>query len=327
MEPWAAASTEPVGYYTPHAAPMQLAFYTGEQFPEEYRGDAFVAMRGSWNRKPPSGYEVLRVRFEDGEPVAFEPFVTGFLMQTEEGRWGHLGRLAGLAMAADGALLLADDTNGVIYRISFERSATAERSGPGEPTNVAGARVGMSEQVASVAPPADTPAKLATDLLDAQQGTLEVTSPAFKDGEAIPLAYAAEQHNISPPVSWSAGPDGTLSYVLMLEDSEVEQDAPFVHWTIYNIPADQTALREGVPGRPRLVLPDGTLQGRNDKGSTGYTGMRPPVGDPPHHYHLQVFALDSALTLPHGASRADLLEAMKGHVLAKGELVGTFQRT
>ena len=93
MPEWAARSAEPLGLYTPHAAPMQLAFYTGDAFPDEYRGDAFVAMRGSWNRRPPSGYEVVRVRFEDGRPVAFEPFVQGFLVETEDGGWGHLGRL------------------------------------------------------------------------------------------------------------------------------------------------------------------------------------------------------------------------------------------
>ena len=113
----------------------------------------------------------------------------------------------------------------------------------------------------------------------------------------------------------------------MLEDPDVGQNPPFVHWTIYNIAADATELREGVPGQPRLVLPDGAAQGRNDRGSTGYFGMRPPQDDPAHHYHLQVFALDTELDLPHGASRAELLEAMQGHVLAEGELVGTYQRS
>ena len=99
---------------------MQMVFYSGTHFPEEYRGDAFVAMRGSWNRRPPSGYEVVRVRFENGRPAAMEPFATGFLVQQPDGTYGHLGRLAGLAVAADGSLLLADDHNGVIYRISYE---------------------------------------------------------------------------------------------------------------------------------------------------------------------------------------------------------------
>ena len=74
-----------------------MAFYTGDAFPEDYWRDAFVAMRGSWNRQPPSGYEVVRIDFEDGQPVGFEPFITGFLMEDEESPsgWGHMGRLAG----------------------------------------------------------------------------------------------------------------------------------------------------------------------------------------------------------------------------------------
>ena len=329
MEEWAAESTEPVGLYTPHAAPMQLAFYTGDQFPEEYRGDAFIAMRGSWNRKPPSGYEVVRIRFdEEGEPAGFEPLVKGFLMETEDGAWGHMGRLAGLAMAADGALLLTDDANGVIYRISYRGDEAGEQeTAPAEPTNSAGARVGMLESRPQAPAPGQAADQLALDALGADAGDLQVTSEAFKDGQPIPTQYAALQQNISPPVTWDEGPDGVRSYVLMLEDPDVPQGPPFVHWTMYDIPAGVTELREGVPGQPRLVLPEGALQGTNDRGSTGYFGMQPPAGDPPHHYHLQVFALDTRLDLPHGATRAQLLEAMEGHVLAKGQLVGTYQRS
>ena len=139
MPEWEARSAEAIGLYTPHAAPMQLAFYTGEQFPEEYRGDAFVATRGSWNRRPPSGYEVVRVQFEDGRPVGFEPFVQGFLVQEPGGEWGHLGRLCGLAQTPDGALLLSDDTNGVVYRIAYQGAGGARGRAPGAPTNVDGA--------------------------------------------------------------------------------------------------------------------------------------------------------------------------------------------
>jgi glucose/arabinose dehydrogenase len=103
--------------YTAHAAPMQMAFYSGSQFPSDYRNNAFVAMRGSWNRKPPAGYEVARIRFQDGKPVAFEPFLTGFLMQNGK-KWNVIGRPVGIAIGRDGALLVSDDTNGVIYQIS-----------------------------------------------------------------------------------------------------------------------------------------------------------------------------------------------------------------
>jgi glucose/arabinose dehydrogenase len=111
------AGTEPpVLTYIAHAAPMQMVFYTGTQFPAEYRNDAFVTMRGSWNRNPPIGYEVVRVRFNaQGLPAAVEPFARGWLL---EGGRAHFGRLMGIAQAADGSLLVGDDTNGVIYRIS-----------------------------------------------------------------------------------------------------------------------------------------------------------------------------------------------------------------
>lgn len=129
---YAEGSKEPIGLHVPHAAPMQMAFYTGDAFPEEYRGDAFVAFRGSWNRQPPSGYEVMRVDFEDGEPVAMEPFLTGFLMEDEASPtgWGNMGRLAGLAQGPDGALYLSDDTGGMFYRIHYEGDAAAERPEP-----------------------------------------------------------------------------------------------------------------------------------------------------------------------------------------------------
>jgi glucose/arabinose dehydrogenase len=90
--------------------------YTGTQFPAEYRHDAFVAMRGSWNREPPSGYKVIRVHFKDGQPTGFEDFLGTFLI---EGGAAHFGRVAGLAVAKDGALLVSDDTNGVIYRVAY----------------------------------------------------------------------------------------------------------------------------------------------------------------------------------------------------------------
>jgi glucose/arabinose dehydrogenase len=107
---------KPILGYTPHAAPMQMVFYTSDEFPAEYRNNAFVTMRGSWNRKPASGYEVVRLRFEGDKPVAFEPFLTGFLQQDAA---AHFGRPVGLAIAKDGSLLVGDDTNGVIYRVVY----------------------------------------------------------------------------------------------------------------------------------------------------------------------------------------------------------------
>jgi glucose/arabinose dehydrogenase len=133
-------TTEPsVLTYTAHAAPIGMVFYPGAQFPAEFRNDAFVAMRGSWNRGQPSGYKVVRVRFDAaGRPVAFEDFISGWLMagpadtharpgpaageaeRRQAQRPSQFGRLAGLAVAADGSLLVAEDQNGVIYRIQYQ---------------------------------------------------------------------------------------------------------------------------------------------------------------------------------------------------------------
>lgn len=112
--------TEPaVLTYDAHAAPIAMAFYISGRFPADYHGDAFAAMRGSWNRNPAVGYEVVRVQFEHGEPTAIEPFVTGWLV--EDGR-AHFGRLAGVAVTPDGALLVSDDANGILYRIAYTGS-------------------------------------------------------------------------------------------------------------------------------------------------------------------------------------------------------------
>ncbi len=107
LQQWAKQSTEPLLGYTAHSAPMQMAFYDGNAFPADYRGDAFIAMRGSWNRRPPSGYEVVRVNFEKGKPVGFEKFLEGFLLQQENGKYGYLGRLTGIAVGKDGSLFVA----------------------------------------------------------------------------------------------------------------------------------------------------------------------------------------------------------------------------
>lgn len=298
--------------YTAHAAPMQLSFYNASQFPAEYRGDAFVSMRGSWNRRPPSGYEVLRLRFKDGQPSGFEPFVTGFL--TPEGQYG---RPCGNAVAADGSLLFTDDRNGVIYRVSY----TGPRSDP-EPVAAA------PKPEVSPRAPAEVRGPLAIDAPETRtEGKIKVTSSAFGGGGQIPAIYSAYSQNASLPLSWTAGPAPTKSYAVLLDDPDSSAlPLPVSHWVAWNIPADTTSLREGLQAADRFKNPDGLAQGANYTGKIGYSGPKPPQGDAPHHYHLQVFALDAALDLPIGSDRADLLNAMNGHVLAKGEVVGSFAR-
>jgi glucose/arabinose dehydrogenase len=117
LDDWDKSSVRPVLTFTAHAASMQLLFADRTNLPAEYRGDAFATMHGSWNRNPPSGYEVVRIRFENGQPRSIEPFVSGFLVKGSDGNWGRFARPFGLAVAADGSLLLGDEQNGVLYRI------------------------------------------------------------------------------------------------------------------------------------------------------------------------------------------------------------------
>lgn len=308
LEAWAEMSTDPVLGYTAHAAPMQLAFYDGAMFPE-WHGDAFVAMRGSWNRRPPAGYEVVRIDFERGQPVAIEPSLTGFLVQDGES-WGYLGRLAGVAVAPDGAIFVSDDDQGVIYRILATGAAEPE----------AERRAEMPNPILPL-----TPGPIALDLFEAD-GAVEITS-SFGNGEPIPEQHSADGDNASPPLSWQGAPEGTKSFVIIADDPDAAAPKLFNHWLLYDLPADVTALREGLPTEPLLLDPKGAKQGTNDTGGTGYFGPKPPVDDPPHSYHFQIFALDvGSLGLKPGANRSEILSAMRGHVLAKGEIIGQFER-
>ncbi|MFP4053029.1 MAG: PQQ-dependent sugar dehydrogenase [Phycisphaerae bacterium] len=120
LKEFAEKTTPPVIGYQAHSSPIQMAFYTADQFPSEYRNDAFVAFHGSWNRNQPVGYEVVRVRFDDkGRPQQFEPFLTGFLQKGAIKPF-TFGRPAGLVVDADGSLLVGDDATGVVYRVWHE---------------------------------------------------------------------------------------------------------------------------------------------------------------------------------------------------------------
>lgn len=298
--------------YTAHAAPMQMAFYNADQFPAEFQGDAFVSMRGSWNRKPPSGYEVVRIHFRNGQPVSIEPFVTGFVSPE-----GEHGRLVGNALARDGSLLFTDDRNGVIYRVSYIGNAnhSQTQSVPGD---------AMLHQTRT-----GTKSALAVDFPGMPSNSiLNVSSSAFAQGGVIPDIYSSYDQNASPPLRWTTGPEGTRSYAILTEDPDASTSPlPVVHWVVWDIPASVTELREGLESLDRLEEPMGLRQGPNTAaGNVGYKGPHPPAGDPPHHYHFEVFALDQILNLPAGTNREILVKAMEGHVLARGELVGLFKR-
>ena len=311
-EKWREISENPVLTYTAHSAPMQMIFYTGSQFPAEYQGDAFVAMHGSWNRRPPSGYEVVRIRFKDSKPERFEPFLRGFLVRNQRG-YGYLGRPFGLAQMKDGSLLVGDSMNGVIYRVSYTGPSAAKSERP---------TLALSNPPRSSDP---EPSDIAIRLVKApvEDAKLTVTSPTLKQGEQMPPQHSAYGDDASPHLAWSGTPKEAKSFAIVMDDPDAAVK-PFTHWVAWNIPAHVQELREALPTAPLLKHPAEIAQGRNTRGSVGYFGPKPPHGDPPHHYHFQVFALDRMLDLKPTASREELLRAIEGHVLAAGELVPTF---
>jgi Raf kinase inhibitor-like YbhB/YbcL family protein len=252
------------------------------------------------------------VDFVDGEPATWDHFAEGFLIENEDGGYGFLGRLAGLTQTPDGALLLADDFNGILYRISHEGEETA-----------AGAEAPTPPDVTQKPPASD----IAIDLVDAED-TLNVTSPSFADGETIPVKHAAEGANASPALEWGNPPEGTQSFVVIVDDPNAGEPKPFVHWVLFDIPGDASGIREGLATDPVLQEPKNAKQGVNSRGQIGYLGPRPPLGDPAHNYHFQVFATDLAqLPVDPGAKREDVLAAIEGHVLAEGEVVGLYERS
>ena len=137
-------------------------------------------------------------------------------------------------------------------------------------------------------------------------------------GGTIPLRFTSYGQGVSPPLAWSGAPGATRAFALIIEDPDAPTPQPFIHWMVWDIPAGTASIAEG-------TVPPGARQGKlMYVGKVGYMGPRPPPGGP-HHYHIQLFALDRPAGLPDGADRAALIRAMKGHVLASGELVATYQ--
>lgn len=151
---------------------------------------------------------------------------------------------------------------------------------------------------------------------------LAVSSSAFQEGGKIPARYTCEGQDVSPAITWGEPPAETQSFALIMDDP----DAPggvFTHWVLFNLPADSRELPEAVPTQAQL--PNGSLQGKNDFGKTGYGGPCPPSGRP-HRYQFTLYTLDQPLDLKAGASKKSVIDAMQGHILAQGRLTGTYQR-
>lgn len=155
---------------------------------------------------------------------------------------------------------------------------------------------------------------------------LELRSQEFEHGGEIPARFTCDGENISPPLIWAGVPDGTRSLALIVDDPDVpDPKAPtreWVHWLLYNIPAEVRSLPEAMQ---EIVLPEGTLAGRNDWGKAGYGGPCPPIGR--HRYFHKLYALDRVLPDLSLPDKRQLLKAMDGHVLGECELVGTYCRT
>jgi Raf kinase inhibitor-like YbhB/YbcL family protein len=155
---------------------------------------------------------------------------------------------------------------------------------------------------------------------------LEIESPAFGAGKPIPTKYTVDGDNVSPPLVWHKVPIETKMLVLIVEDPDAPRTDPCVHWVAYDIPGETRKLAEAVPANGRPGRPESMRQGPNFAGDPGWMGPAPPHGHGTHHYHFELFALDDEMRLPDGATREELARAMKGHVLASGELVGTYAR-
>jgi len=154
-----------------------------------------------------------------------------------------------------------------------------------------------------------------------QAMAIKIESSAFPEGGMIPEKYTCDGEDISPPLKWDSAPEGTKSLALISDDP----DAPvgtWVHWVIFNLPPDTTELQENIT--PVETIDNRALQGKNDFGKIGYGGPCPPGGT--HRYYFKLYALDTMLTLQPGATKQQLLNAMEGHILAQGQLIGKYKR-
>ncbi len=162
--------------------------------------------------------------------------------------------------------------------------------------------------------------------------TISVTSSAFDHHGMVPESNSAYGENVSIDLTWADLPEGTQQLALICDDPKVVEigmmEQPFVHWVMYNIPASASGLPAGLPSDATLEMEglEGTVNGLNGLRRPGYFGPRPPANGQLHAYHFRVYALDDALNLEPGLGKAELLDAMNGHVLATGMLMGHYER-
>ena len=161
----------------------------------------------------------------------------------------------------------------------------------------------------------------------AAPAALTVTSPTLTAGQPIPKQHTADGENTSPAFAWTGAPATTKSFALICDDPDVPMPQPFVHWVIYNIPGAAKGLPANIPIDPAAAMPAeiaGAIQGPSGFRRPIYRGPAPPPGKV-HNYHFTVFALDVA-DLPAGLNKAQLVDAMAGHIVGQGQLVATYER-
>jgi Raf kinase inhibitor-like YbhB/YbcL family protein len=152
---------------------------------------------------------------------------------------------------------------------------------------------------------------------------ITITSDAFTNGQSIPAKYSCNGRNISPALAWDEPPTSTQSFALVMDDPDAPMGT-WVHWVLYNIPADTRSLQEDLLVTGKNVDPNAIYVGKNSAGKIGYDGPCPPSGT--HRYFFKLYALDTTINLLPGATKEQVLKEMNGHILAQGELVGTFSR-
>jgi len=153
---------------------------------------------------------------------------------------------------------------------------------------------------------------------------LSITSSAFEPGASIPAKYTCQGGDLSPALAWSGAPQGTQSFALIVDDPDAPMGT-WVHWVVYNLPADAGGLNEGASyaNAKAYDLPQGAVQGRTSFGREDYGGPCPPSGE--HRYFFKLYALDGKIEQA-GLDKEALLKAMEGHILSQGELVGLYKK-
>jgi Raf kinase inhibitor-like YbhB/YbcL family protein len=171
----------------------------------------------------------------------------------------------------------------------------------------------------SVPEATEVPTEISVEATEEAAMPFEISSPAFANGESIPVDFSCDGNDASPVLTWTEPPAGTQSFAIIMDDPDAPMGT-WVHWVVYNIPASTRELEENMPAIPELS--NGIMQGYTSAKTTGYHGPCPPSGT--HRYFFELYALDTMLSLSAKADRKQLLSAMEGHILGNAELMGTF---